>query len=224
MTVVDQQGLANPAAAGGPSEYHAWQCRERTADVPSTIWCRTADSEPLSGDGIDTHGQNAAHFGGLAGLVRPEEFIGGKIDHALIMAVSCSGAYVYPASGTGASCSDPSKAIPLGTHFQLNPNYVIPTGLPGWKVALLEALQKYGAYASDTMCGGCGTSRAAIEFEGEGSYTYLGYPDPYLAWLTSQGIPLRGTPPHQYAWLDLGAGWDHSQLRVVGTCAAQGSC
>ncbi|MEK6273342.1 MAG: hypothetical protein AABM42_11975 [Actinomycetota bacterium] len=223
MAIADQRQAATPLYQGGPSEYHGWRCSGLTE---ATATCQNTGAEPLDGDGIASGGMTAARFAGMAGLVRPEEFMAGHIDHALTVVVPCKGGAanpnVFPADGNnGAVCSDPGEAIPLGTHFQLDPDYAIPAGLPDWKVGMLRALQRYGMYASDTASSGF---KAAIEFEGEGGYTYLGHPDPYLAWLKSQGIALRGTPPHQYAWLDLGAGWDHSRLRVVEVCAAGGTC
>ena len=223
MAIAGLRSTATPLYQGGPSEYHGWHCSGRTS---TTVTCENTGAERLDGDGIASGGMTAARFAGMAGLVRPEEFMAGHIDHALSVVVPCKGGTgnpnVFPADGnSGSVCPDPADAIPLGTHFQLDPDYAIPAGLPDWKVGMLRALQRYGGYASDTASSG---SKAAVEFEGEGGYTYLGHPDPYLAWLKSQGIALEGSSPHQYGWLDLGAGWDHSRLRVVGVCAARGTC
>src|SRR6185312_5135032 len=66
----------------------------------------------------------AARFGTLAGVLRPEEILAGRIDHALAISVRCdSGTYVYPARQSSSSCASQglpaAGAPPLGTRFQL---------------------------------------------------------------------------------------------------------
>lgn len=106
----------------------------------------------LDGSGVTTNGARAAHFGLLAGLIRPEEIEAGRIDHALVFSaprVSKAGAVAPATGGTGSSTL--SDAIPLGARLQLDPSLNLDAlGLNAWQKTVARALQEYGMYLADT--------------------------------------------------------------------------
>ena len=106
----------------------------------------------LDGSGVTTNGARAAHFGLLAGLIRPEEIKAGRIDHALVFATpmtSKAGAVAPATGGTGSSTLP--GALPLGARVQLDPSLNLDAlGLNPWQKTVARALQEYGMYLGDT--------------------------------------------------------------------------
>jgi hypothetical protein len=170
----------------------------------------------------------AAHFGGLAGVIRPEELASGHVDHALFIVLRCTGSgtsfgygarqgssrgvgsYVYPAAAGGGACGTPSSETPpLGARFRLaiSPARIARSGFPRWKRAILDALARYGGFVSDT--GGPGF---ALMMQSSATYTSFGAPDRLVQVARGAGVlPQAG----RYA-LDLASGVDWQRyLRIV---------
>jgi hypothetical protein len=182
----------------------------------------------LNGTGLGGQAR-AAQFGNLGGVIRAAELRAGQIDHALTIVVPCTDTFVYPAQRTGLSCAEaglPSaNAVPMGAHFQLNmsPKRIKRLKAPRWKKAILRALRRYGAYASDT------TGHAnewGFEVESGASYTSFGLPDPLATYGKQIGLhpeDYNGNGTQEY-WFDLASKVKWSKLRIVSPCVAQASC
>ena len=177
-------------------EYDCWHVSSRIDGVLTATNCGKAR---IGGDGVLSGGAslNAAHFGGMAGLIRAPEFADNQIDHALAIVAPCAGSSVYPATGSGNWCANPADGVPLGTRFQFTLSHpqIDALNIGPWQKAILHAFREYGAYVSDTMCpgGDCGWS---FEYEGEDAYTSLGQPDPWAEYAASKGF--TGILSHGY--------------------------
>jgi hypothetical protein len=216
MTIIDQQS---------GWEYDLWNVVSRTGSTLNFGW---GGKTRIDGDGLGSSAV-AANYGTIAGPIRFAELQAGVINHALTMVVPCTDTVVYPATGRGLTCAegglDPSYSIPMGSHFRLamSKRAIKKAKLPTWKKAILTALSTYGAYVSDTS-----GDRGEWGFEREStqSYTAYGQSDPWLNFARA-----TGTPPEDYNgngfqeyWMHLGDGVNWGKLRVVGLCAAQGTC
>jgi len=220
MTVIDQttgweydlykycyEGCASSSTRtlppGGGDVYFRWGGRTR-----------------IDGDGLDSDA-TAAHFGLAAGVIRAEEMIRGRIDHALFMVVRCdSGQAVWPAKGLGAKCSDPANAPAEGMRFQLGMSaaQIDALAVPSWKKTILRAMAEYGLYVGDTS----GSTPWNIQFESGSSYTSFGAQDRLVSFAKQAGISASSDGRHYF---DLAGGVDWRQyLRVVDPCVGQGSC
>jgi hypothetical protein len=104
--------------------------------------------------GLGRHclGGVAAGFAILGGAVRPEEIAQGHIDHALAFTTpyTRSGFIACPATSSDGKQNDPS-AMPEGARIQLDPAFNVDAQpWPRWQKVIAHALQRYGAYLSDT--------------------------------------------------------------------------
>ena len=94
----------------------------------------------------------AAGFNEMGGVVRPEEIRQGHIDHALSITTPYTRArfIACPATHTDGKYDDPN-AIPEGALIQMDPSFNVDAQpWPMWEKIIAKALQKYGAYVSDT--------------------------------------------------------------------------
>lgn len=122
----------------------------------SGAWVSTSAGATLdlAGSGVvpkSTAGADAANFGLLAGLVRPEELAQGHIDHALVIGVPgiAGGPPACPATHNVGTTTD-SDAMPAGARLQLDPAVdVSALDLPAWQKTIARAMQRYGAYVRD---------------------------------------------------------------------------
>lgn len=180
----------------------------------------------ITGDGLGGSA-TAAHFGALAGVIRPEELAAGRIDHALFIVLRCTasgtsfgfgarkrqswlGSYIYPAAAGASTCDEGNSGLPpLGARFALamSSSQIAGLGLPRWKRAILTALARYGGYVGDT--GGPGF---ALMMQSSSTYTSLGAPDRLAQVARGAGIPER---QGRYTFpLAAGVDWQR-YLRVV---------
>jgi hypothetical protein len=129
----------------GQHTSQGWSAGERwveSADGPATN-CTTLHQ---------CGGADAANFALGAGLVRPEEIAQGHIDHALAITTpdTRQGYIACPATNGDGTHASPD-ALPIGAHVQLDPSInVAKLNLPAWQKVIATALQKYGAYVTDT--------------------------------------------------------------------------
>ena len=208
MAVIDQ-------ATGW--EYDFWQVRSKPSGG-GTITISWGGRTRIDGDGLGSNG-TAAHFGALAGIVRPQELASGEINHALFLVVKCTnGKSVYPAgNGVGRSCSEMglsnAGAPPMGAHFYLDMTdaEIDAAPVPDWKRAIMRAAAHYGLFVGDT--GGTG-----IQVESGSSYTSFGYADPWVKIARDAGLsPWRNpeTGKDQYRF-DLTQGIDWAgRLKMI---------
>jgi hypothetical protein len=161
----------------------------------------------------------AAHFGLLAGVIRPGELLAGRIRHALFVRSDCdNGRFVFPALGRGAKCSNPAGAPPEGARFQLAMSEEQLAGLdvPNWKRTILRAMAEYGFFVGDT-----GGSPWDVVIESGSTYTSFGYRDPWVALARSTGA---SSSDGRY-YLDLAGGVDWGRhLRVLEPCVSRRTC
>jgi hypothetical protein len=168
---------------------------------------------PLSGDGRNA-AATSARFGCLAGLIRYQELVAGRIEHAIFMTASTTGSgFVYPAlKSDGPRGAD---YPPMGTRFQLDPSYATDQWLsrfPAWKQGVLRALRDYGGYVGDTTNGGW----TAMPFESEVGYYSIGAPRPFAEYAKAHDAsdPDISVSSGTY-YYNLASGVDWSRLRVV---------
>jgi hypothetical protein len=131
---------------------------------------------------------NAANFPLLGGIVRPEELLQGRIDHALVFAMPGvgAGAPVCPASHNAGSATD-LNALREGQKVQLDPALDVDSlALPAWQKTIARAMQRYGAYLRD----GSGSLVVYAEnpiARGYDAWANLGFAGSNQLWLT--GFP-----------------------------------
>jgi hypothetical protein len=206
-------------------EYDLWRAQPPAPDGALLFaWGSRVkiDGSGLGGDAT------AAHFAGLAGVIRPEELAAGQIGHALFIVLRCTGAgpgfgygerqgrgrgvggYVYPAAAGASDCGESNPSLPpLGARFRLamSSAQIAALGAPRWKLAILKALARYGGYVGDT--GGPGF---ALMIQSSSTYTSFGAPDRFV-----QVARRAGVAGNQGRYvLDLADGVDWQRyLRIV---------
>ena len=212
MTIVDQ-------ATGW--EYDLFRVTSKPAGggVLTTTW---GGRTRIDGDGLDSNA-TAAMFGNLAGIIRAQELIAGRIDHALFMVVECdSGQHVWPAGKAGRSCERlglPTTDAPaMGQRFVLDMSEaeIDALNVPAWRKTIFKAMANYGLYVGDT-----GTGSWGIQFESGATYESFGIENPLKAFGRANNLP---TYDGGYVFnVRDGIDWQ-SKLRVVDPCVAQGTC
>lgn len=198
LTIVDQ-------ATGW--EYDLWHVQWPPTGNELTIG--NGGRTRVDGDGTATReggDGTAAGFGSLAGRVRAEEMLAGRIDHALFVVIDCDdGSFVYPAFKRGGrDCAGAGKpggnvdAPPLGARLQLRvaPSVIDGLRIPSWKKTLLHAMARYGMFFGDTGS----TFAFTVETESGNQYTSLGHRDRWLEVATENTWPLVGAKPGDYPW------------------------
>lgn len=214
MTVIDRRG---------GWEYDLWRVTQKPRGGGTVSLARGGRTR-LDGLGLGSSAV-AAQWGNLGGIVRAEELAAGEIDHALLIVVNCdSGEHVYPADGTGRSCSDiglPDEDAPaMGARFVLDMTdaEIDALGVPRWKRAILRAVARYGMYVGDT-----GGTTWSIKEESGASYTSLGEEDRWVQFAKRAGVPYFG--PDATWVFDVQSDVDWAErLRVVQPCEARGAC
>ncbi|HVM16721.1 MAG TPA: hypothetical protein VM290_03995 [Gaiellaceae bacterium] len=132
-------------------EWDMWQ-GSRSADG---TWSASAGAAvSMTGAGLappKTGSGNAANFPNLGGLIRPEEILQGRIDHALVFGLPgiAKGPPVCPATHNAGTTDDPN-ALREGQLLQLDPS-IDPASLPipAWQRPIVRAMQTYGMYLRD---------------------------------------------------------------------------
>ena len=131
-------------------EWGMWQAREANGG-----WSASAGAAvSMAGDGLapaNTGSGNAANFPLLGGLIRPEEILQGRIDHALVFGMPGigRGRPVCPATHNAGSSTDP-YALREGQKVQLDPSVDVNSlPIPAWQKTIARAMQVYGMYLRD---------------------------------------------------------------------------
>jgi hypothetical protein len=217
MTVIDQ-------ATGW--EYDLWHVTKKPA-MGGTLTFGWGGRTKVDGTGLGS-GAVAAGYGNLAGLIRAPELADGRIDHALAIEVPCvRGKAVYPAVGRALSCARaglPTRNAPhVGARFQLVVTSRELRRMPAWKRAVAVALERYGAYVSDTTGN---PDWWGLHYEGAATYMSFGYRDPLVGLAERLGLRpsnyIRNGHPDY--WFRLGSGIPWESLRVLRPCTVRGAC
>ena len=102
--------------------------------------------------GSRCNGGVAAGFAAFGGVVRPEDFSGRIIPHALAITTPFTRADYVACPATHTDGKDQSsRAIPQGARVQLDPSFDVDSQhWSSWKKVIARTLQVYGAYIVDT--------------------------------------------------------------------------
>lgn len=222
---------ARPAAGGDGhmtvvDPDHEWEYDlYKVSEKPKgggTLELRFGGRTRIAGDDATGLGSDAtaAHFGLLAGVIRAEELHAGEIRHALFVRVDCdNGRSVYPASGRGARCPDPTDAPAEGARFQLAMSDAEIDALPApeYKRAILRAMARYGFFVGDT-----GGSPWDVVLESGATYTSFGHEDRWLSVARRSGASRSSKGRY---FLDLAGGVDWARhLRLIDPCVTRRTC
>jgi hypothetical protein len=229
ITVIDQ---------AGNREYDLWQVQR--SPIPSTggtLNISFGDQTSITGSGIGEKScATAACFANLAGRLRAEELQAGKkkkrkkkkkhhaqINHALVIDIKCdNGSYVYPATKTGARCSNTSGAPPMGARLQLDytPREIAALDVPSWQKPILKAMAKYGMFFGDT-----GTANLFnIEVESDLQYTTMGSAPKWLNFAKANDWSFSPGAYGGYYSGKFTTGVDWHRLRVIDPCVTARTC
>lgn len=217
MTVVTPDGW----------EYDFWKVQSKPQGGGTLTFARGGRVR-IDGEGLGSQG-TAPMFGNLAGAIRAQELASGRIRHALVIALRCTGtgtsfgygvhegpqpgtgSYVYPARAGSPECSRPSSDLPpLGARFKLamTGTEIAALPVPRWKKAILTALARFGGYVGAS--GGPGFSFLS---ESSTMYTSLGARDPLAEFARRIGAPRRN---RQYVFtMAGGVGWARNLRALV---------
>ena len=177
-------------------EYDFWRAVKNADGSWQAAW---GNRISLDSNGIfpTGSGAKASGFAAMAGIIWPEEFKQGRIDHALFMAlpIAASGGFVYPATASDGWITT-EGAIPEGAHLQLDPNLNLDQfDMKPYERIIAEALQTYGAYVGDYSGA---VSLYAINPQ---SYPENPYPE---GWFDGTWNALKGIP------------WEHMRVLKMG--------
>jgi hypothetical protein len=198
-------------------EYDFWQASKpsTTGGVLTASW---GGRTMVTGDGLAS-AASAAGQGLVGGLIRAQELEAGRVDHALVMSVKCTGPhYVYPAVGNASTCPDTSNAPPTGQWFYLDmtDGEIDSLDAPAWKRAILTALAHYGSYITDT-----GGAISLVAFESGSSYSSFGSVDPLVTFAQQHSAAIVQHNGLYYFDLASGVDW-RRRLRALSPPAPQG--
>jgi len=153
--------------------------------------------------------------------MRAQEMERGVINHALVAGSSkIASNYVFPGTSSDGGHSEADGYPPMGTRFQLDPNYMTKERLatyPVWEQPILRALRDYGMYLGDS--GGAASFSLAIE--SGTTYTAFGLEDEMVKYVRRIGVPQNGDGIY---YLDLdNVDWA-SHLRAIAPCVSERNC
>jgi len=200
--------------------YEIWQASISGQTLNGSIGMKIR----IDGTGFSSRA-TAAHFALLGGIIRPEEFIEGEINHALFCVVAAMSEafdfgfgvtkdaegsdYVYPAEAGDATM--PGADLPvMGARLKLD--YTDPEiaalDIPEYRKTFVRAFARYGAYIGDTGGPGFG-----FQFLSGATYTSFGYTDPLVDFAIANGIVPNDDGTLSFD-LAPGVDWD-GRLRVL---------
>jgi hypothetical protein len=166
---------------GTDTMWEFWQLR-RSADGWHASWGGRMDGvstgPAVFGPPHANWGTTASGLPLVGGLITPRELRGGRIDHALALAVPMVRArqFARPAQRTDGISTCP-YSVPEGARFRLDPALdVSALGLPGPTAALARAAQRYGIIVRDQS--------GSVAFYAQNAASLQ--PDPYPALFQGQ--------------------------------------
>jgi hypothetical protein len=206
-------------------EHDFWQVHPRSPEggVLTVSW---GGRLRLTGDG---RGGDAtgSRLGLVAGVVRSQELLAGRVEHALFLVVGCtSAAVVYPALGQAGTCPPGQRGPATGQYLRLamTPAEIDQLHLPPWKTALLRAMAQYGGFVGDTG----GNEAFGVQLESPRSWTGYGAADPLLPLVRrlvktrDSGVTRSADGSYRLA-LGVGVDWVN-RLEVLDPCVAERRC
>jgi hypothetical protein len=166
------------------NEYDMWQA-QRTATGGGPLNCTYGGMSPFVGPGftMGTGDATASHSNLAGGLIRSEELIAGKIDHALFGTVSCcNGSVVAPSLTYGGICDTKcanNQGGALGQVYMLDMTdaEIDALGKSPAGTAILKAMAHYGIMDGDENAWGFLLNADTPSF----SRTSVGGTDPIVA-------------------------------------------
>ena len=180
-------------------------------------------SNVTSGNGTGLNA-DAAGTALLAGLLRPQEFLSGHVNHALALDAPCTAnSYVYPATAArGEYCGQHwsetrTGAPPLGGMVKLNMTdaEIASSGAPAWEQTLMTALAHYGGIIVDTN--GASRDDAIHIFQQDPrSWVTVGAPDQWQQVIAQLG-GINGT-------LSSSVPIPANRLELLSACIPLGTC
>jgi hypothetical protein len=197
------------------NEYDMWQA-QRTAIDGGTLACTYGGMSPFDGPGftVGAGDATASHANLGAGLIRSEELIAGKIDHALFGTVACcNGTAVGASKMYGGICDtvcSNNQGGALGQVYRLNMTdaEIAALGKSPAGTAILMAMAHYGIVDGDENAWGFLLNAVTPSV----SRTSVGGTDPIVAWAQAQGLPSDGNGGYT---LDYGSGIDWATKLVA---------
>ena len=185
--------------------YEFWQAEKHDNGRWAASW---GNRIALDSNGIYPTGNSSrgSGFASLAGMIWPEEFAQGKIEHALVVSIPSTkkSGPVPPATETDGRRSY-WGAIPIGARIQLNPELDLDNfEMSTYERIISESLQEYGAYVGDTS--------GSIEFEAINPLSYTN--DPYQGMFDEHWILLDNIPLEEMRVLELHPEIDDPELSV----------
>lgn len=151
------------------------------------VWCRACGKGKINGDLIADYGEaTQGHMDLIAGMIRGEQMVAGKINHALFLVVpgsARSGYFVSPVPVMGGKPAAPAGGtdkIDVGQRLFLNYSAAEIDGLAlkPWEKVIYKALAEYGGYVGDG--GGSPSALMSIQAISGSSYAPFGVPDPWV--------------------------------------------
>jgi hypothetical protein len=171
------------------TEVDLWQ-----SDVPNglggTLYVSHGGATRIDGDSTGSNA-TAAVTGAIAGQFRSQDWIAGRIPHALALTIYRTKAEsVYPVRTDDCrghlATTDPASPVPNGQWFRLNVTDAFIAAQPPWRATLYRALRDFGGFVTDT-----GGSGFALRHQQERTYTSWLVEDPAYDWLAGQpGVDL----------------------------------
>jgi hypothetical protein len=204
-----------------------WGCYGTDVDHERRIIrCESGRRVPIDGDGLHA-AETAARFPSLAGRIRFQELDAGRIRHALFATSSqIASTHVFPAEKSDGERDAAQGYPPMGTRFQLDPDYMteerLKSDYPPWKRALLRAVRDYGFYLGDSTA----SPLKLVPIESGTSYTSLGLDDPWQEYGKRHDLPIvldSSTDERVYAFQPE-TGIDWTRLRVIEPCVTERTC
>jgi hypothetical protein len=162
----------------------------------------------ITGPGL-VFGTTGAGYPLGAGVIREQEIVGGKINHALFIVAPCTAnSSVFPSNwrSTDTQCAGNAGA-PYGERFRLNMTDAQINALPApaWKKPIYYALARYGGYIGDTN----GNYAMGIQIESQEMYASAKYTNPHCP---NNGAPC--TPMTAYFHQIGDPGWNGSRYVI----------
>jgi hypothetical protein len=190
-------------------EYDFWQAKQRDDGSWQASW---GNRIPLDSSGNYPYGMSArgSGFASLAGMIWPEEFEQGHIDHALVLSIpnAALGGPVWPATESDGR-SRKNGAIPEGARLQLDPDLDLNQfDMTPYERIIAETLQHYGAFVGDIS--------GSVELEVINPISYS--EDPYpTGWFDTRYTLLTTIPWEHMRVLELPVQIANPDLRVEET-------
>jgi hypothetical protein len=200
-------------------EYDFWGVSRKDAGGGQLV-CRWGGRIRIDGTGIDPIAgdayANAAGTGMLAGMIRPEEWVSGQINHPIYISLpGDNGSGVYPSNGHHGSYGGTAWP-PMGTRLQLQITDAEIAANPAWARPVLRAARDYGLIMEDT-------GSFSLWEQGGIQFDVFGTESPLTTYFRNQGLGWWD-PDQVYVahWNNLSVDW--TRMKVIDPCVSARTC